>query len=87
MSNRVRLWALVVCLVATVAILSLALLPSHSSAGYVGATTHPGDHVACGSVGPDPTKPEVEQFAARLHYSRAETAKLLDCFGFTGDSS
>ena len=87
MSGRGQLWVLPACLVATVAILSLAILPSRSSAGFLGATTHTSGNVGCGSVGPDPTKAEVEQFAKRLHYGTAETSTLLDCFGFTADSN
>ena len=78
-----RLWTLLGCLLATVALLTVAVLPSHSSAGYLGATMHTGRGVACGSIGHDPTKAEVEQFAAQFHDSPSETSKLLHCFGFT----
>ena len=86
MSSRGRLWALIGCLFVTVAILSLAILPSGSSASFLGATTHTGANgFACGSVGPDPTRAEVERFAPRLYSSTGDTAKLVDCFGFTAD--
>ena len=78
------MWALFGCLIATAVVLSLAILPSRSSSGFLGATTHSTRNgIACGSVGPPPTRVEVEQFAATQHLSPAETAKLLDCYGFS----
>jgi hypothetical protein len=85
MTDRGRLWTLLACLAVLVVVLSFAILSSGDGGSASPHST--ADGVACGAIGENPTRAEVEQLAARDTLSAEDTAKLLDCFGFSASDS
>jgi hypothetical protein len=85
MTDRGRLWTLLACLAVVVLVLSFATLSPGD--GGSGATVSTGNGVACGAIGENPTRAEVERLAARQTLSPEATANLLGCFGFSASDS
>lgn len=90
MSRRGRLGILVACLaIGAVIILGVVFSSgSNDSTGKmirIGKSTvkiFTGSGVVCGIVGPEPTRADVEQFAAHSNFNAEQTRQLLACYGF-----
>lgn len=93
MGERGRLTWLLILLAATVAVLTLAIVPSrssgkHSSSTVLGArVNHANNGISCGSIGHTPTRAEVVRFATKQNLSPQLTADLLACYGFSARDS
>jgi hypothetical protein len=84
MSERSRFWVLIACIaIAAVIIVGVSVAPgSDDEVGNPTVQTFRGSGVVCGVVGPNPTRADIEKFAADSHFNADQTRQMLACYGF-----